>query len=161
MITMKVVFLDIDGVLNYEHFVRSNDGVSDNFNLMGRFEWYISMFNRNCVMQLNRILRETGAKVVLSSSWRKMFDVETIQEFLEAKGFEGELIDKTPNHGQRPCRGEEIQEWLEDHPEVEAFVVLDDALDVYPHADRWVQTFYEGYGLTEECADKAIKLLKE
>lgn len=157
---MRVVFLDIDGVLNYrQHNLKV--GETARLDEMGQPDWWTAMFNRDCVTQLNRIVRETGAKVVLSSSWRKSFSVSDMQSMLEDKGFEGELIGATPDHGKRPCRGEEAQAWLSDHPEVESFVLIDDSLDMFPYSDRWVQTFYEGYGLTSELADKTIELLTE
>lgn len=54
---MKVLFLDIDGVLNGHEF----DDEAQSCNI-----------NRACVKRLSRVVRETGCKIVLSSAWRYM-----------------------------------------------------------------------------------------
>ena len=55
-------------------------------------------------------------------------------------------------------RGREIQLWLQQHPEVDSFVILDDDADMDNLIDRLVQTEIET-GLTEQDADRAIELL--
>jgi len=59
---VNVVFLDLDGVLNSRAW----------WNL-GRscgLPWPVNQFDPNAVQRLNRLLSESGARVVLSSAWR-------------------------------------------------------------------------------------------
>jgi len=63
----SLVFLDFDGVLNHAAWL-------EKLFLKGIDEWSPGMsFDRECVARLNRIIDETGALVVVSSSWRHAF----------------------------------------------------------------------------------------
>lgn len=55
-------------------------------------------------------------------------------------------------------RGKEIQAWLDLHPDVTDFVIIDDRNDMQPNMNHLVQTVLKD-GLTEELAAKAIKIL--
>jgi HAD domain in Swiss Army Knife RNA repair proteins len=106
---MKIVFLDIDGVLNCKQtpnprkFPFIVDGA-----LLGRLE---------------RLLEITGAEVVLDSNWR--YDPVGL---LAAKHFRVPFVDTTPDlPGQPRCTP--ILEWLHQHPDVERFIVIDDEDD--------------------------------
>ena len=154
---MKVIFLDIDGVLNlcYE----------------GRDE-YGSLFHPHLVDNLRRLIDKTGAKIVISSTWR-MSGLVIMKEMWIKRELPGEVIDITPNfmkhYGTTLCRGKEIDAYLKDHPEVESYVILDDDTDMEDHQlDRFVKTSGNsdhedcvdiGYGLTKICTDKAIEIL--
>ena len=50
----KIVFLDVDGVL-HSIFARTES----------------QLFRSDCLKRLKKIIEQTGAKIVLSSSWRK------------------------------------------------------------------------------------------
>lgn len=66
------------------------------------------------------------------------------------------LYDFTPvinNH-----RGEEIQVWLDTHPDVKSFAILDDRDDMGPNMKRLVRTLFN-YGLTEENKQEVIEML--
>lgn len=121
---LKIIFLDFDGVLNHENWYtrRMNEVNSEDFTSF--YPFY--EFDPKSIDQLNRIIDATGAKVVVSSTWRIGYDVVTLQSFLDRVGFIGEIIDKTPsfhakgsnNEGQ-PIRytiprGCEIEWWLEE-----------------------------------------------
>lgn len=149
MEALKVIFLDVDGVLNSALTARETRSGAQ-------------FVGARQVKNLRRIIQETGAKVVLSSDWRYgRSDPRMNADFLELKhelrrygirlfGFTSELC------GAR--RGEEIDAWLRAHPEVSRFVILDDCPDVDPNRDHWVQTTLTR-GLTKEDAETAIKLL--
>jgi len=81
----KIIFLDIDGVLNCE--------IDD---IQNEFE----DISKRCVKMLNTIIKETDAKVVISSVWRNNRTVDQLQELLEKYGFEGEVVSKTPHLGK-------------------------------------------------------------
>lgn len=149
METIKVIFLDVDGVLNSKRTIR--------------------MTKNGCVFvgvrqvkNLRRIVRETGAKVVLSSDWRYgRIDARCNEDFLELKRelakYGIEFHDYTPETFSGH-RGEEIHAWLTGHPEVSNFVILDDRQDIEPHKDHWVQTCMSR-GLGKEETEAAIQLL--
>ena len=77
---MKVLFLDIDGVLNsqnwfgYRLYCSKNNIYDRILNFTDINDDYInhmlSMIDDRAIVNLNRIIEETGCKVVLSSSWR-------------------------------------------------------------------------------------------
>ena len=106
---MKVIFLDIDGVLNCPKTPnpRSFPYVIDD-RLLARFR---------------QLLERTGASVVLSSTWR--YDPAGI---FSAKRYGVPFIDITPDLPNEP-RCKEILEWLRNHPEVTRYVVIDDEDD--------------------------------
>lgn len=153
---MKVIFLDIDGVLNCETTEEKTlDGtrfVEDRF-----------------IKRLKRIVDTTNAKVVLSSDWRYDRDCDEFNgDYLELKDklfeYDIEFYGFTPvcprNSRGFPyaSRGFEIKQYLAEHEEVDEFVILDDRCDMEPHLNRLVRTSFET-GLTEEDVDEAIELL--
>src|SRR5262249_32755556 len=143
---VRVIFLDIDGVLNSEAFAlkleekhrqlgHTSETACDCFMLY-------SHIDREAVARLNRLVDVTSAKMVVSSTWRKKFSVSELQERLDAHGLVGEIVDVTPDgyttdalrealgYGTRIFRGHEIDFWLQQHTEVERFVILDDDSDM-------------------------------
>lgn len=129
---LKVIFLDFDGVIVIPPDYR---GV-----------------NQDKLTLLQKIVNETGAKIVISSTWRILHDLDDLKSRLPGC----EVIGITPRmEGER---GYEIWEWiLENQPSM--FVVLDDDGDKGPLTwGRWLKTKFD-VGLTEEIANRAIKVL--
>lgn len=167
---MKVIFLDIDGVLNCgECFKRHHD----EWEAAGRPKVYKiwSMLEASHIEQLNRILKETGAKICISSAWRG--DPKTPSELYKAGLLpEAEIVGTTP-HLRTPVgmsgwdwkeRGKEIQWWLDRHPEVEKYCIIDDDSDMLPHQKLFKTKFTPAgdgvpVGLTPEIADDVIEYL--
>lgn len=154
---MKVIFLDFDGVLNSVAYERTRiDGDTGNLDET-RFPL------------LKRIVDETQAVLVLSTSWR--YHWEKDETLCDSVGLwlngifakHGLIIyGKTPQLGFRNGRRAEILAWLADSAErIERFVILDD--DAFGWEDlgaRLVKTSpYVGRGLEEEHVKKAIELL--
>ena len=146
---MKLVFLDIDGVLNFR---------------------CTSVLHTPCLNEIQRIARETGAKFVLSSSWKEVLLSESASEFdkrilhtlMHDSGLD--FLGVTPMDPEDlDRRALEIQEWLRSFDGiVDAFVILDD-LD-YDFDELFPGCFvktagYFGAGLTKEHADNAIRIL--
>lgn len=169
----KYLFLDIDGVLNHDEWFES-DGYRRNPQ-----EWKVSMFDPACVERVNRILSETGAKLVVSSSWRSMSDLKDI---FKGVGLPTDF-DVTPHadyiyfreeyndDSNVFWRGSEIKYYLERHPH-SSYVILDDDCDMLEEqmdyfintcGDRIVQRNAYirngGSGLTDRCVEQAIKIL--
>lgn len=161
---MKVIFLDFDGVINSAEFMkaRHKDRKTKNIernaerNEKSKFNWYISMIGEEYVARLNQIIEATGAKVVVSSTWRILHDIDELSAFLKAKGFIGEIIDRTPRFGGSP-RGEEIAYWLAGN-KVDEFVILDDDSDMCDLMHKLVHTSWQT-GLQPEHVAKAIQML--
>lgn len=135
---MKVIFLDIDGVLNSRQ---------------DRFSWTIETDIH--FIRLKRIIDKTGAQIVLSSSWRiGDSSKDIVHKRLQQFGMD--FIDVTPVFGGQH-RGREIADWLSKH-EVESFVILDDEGDMDELIDRLVKTDMN-IGLQDSDVDKAVHLL--
>ena len=115
---MKLIFLDIDGVMNAAHFniFMGDRGVKDRDSLCPL-----------AILTLNKLIEYTDAKVVISSTWRLGTTVPRLQELLDQCGFTGEVIGKTPNIAFNE-RGKEILHYV-DHHKCSGFVVLED--DIY------------------------------
>jgi len=153
---MKILFLDIDGVLNsQEYFADETNFAVEPSTYLG---YYAEKMDPKLVLRLNEILARTGAKVVISSSWRSMFSKEEILECLLTNGFVGEIIDTTLRLLQ-DIRGTEIQIWLDNTQEsVESFVILDDDSDMGPLEDKLVQTTW-AKGLQAEHVERSVEML--
>lgn len=159
MVKIKVIFLDVDGVLNYEKCPYKVQG--------------IYFVDDEKIRLLKRIIDATDAKVVLSSTWRngRFLKDESPREcklFYKLKykleEFDIHFLSYTPvNHySTRAYRGDEIKQWLDNWKGdiVESFIILDDDSDMNPYMDRLIQTsWYKG--LTERDVEKSIKMLNE
>lgn len=146
---LRIIFLDIDGVLN-DRKTRSRSP--------GGF----TFVDTPKIRRLKRIIDATDAEVVLSSDWRYdrddpalNADFIALENRLAKHGIE--FYGFTPNIAWDK-RGLEIQSWLDDHKGVTGFVILDDRGDMEPNLTHLVQTKMRD-GLTEELADKAIAIL--
>jgi HAD domain in Swiss Army Knife RNA repair proteins len=165
---MRVIFLDFDGVLNSHPFLKSQSKAK-----VYTESGAIDPVN---VKRLNRLVSETGAKVVISSSWRHGRTLGWLVGVLEECGFEHtfEVIGKTPTFvpnnnelSKRSCgeRGDEIQDWMDrahlyGYDEIDSFVILDDNSDMSHLKDRLAQTDFDA-GITDARVDKAIELLSK
>ena len=153
---MKIIFLDIDGVLVN---AKSVSGAKKICMAKGRFR-HEEQIDKQCLVALNKIVAKTEAKIVVSSAWRILNSLANLQEIFRNVGLNAEIIDVTPRHGI--SRGHEIQEWLDNQKfgEISNFVILeDDVSDVFLLKENVIQTYYFGDGLTEESADQAIDKL--
>jgi hypothetical protein len=162
---MKLIFLDIDGVLNSTRFFRARDALDalkDADALKGALKgteviakWDI---DEEAVSRLNCLIEATDARIVITSIWRHM-GLDLIRKILQKKGLEAYVWSQTPMLGD--SRGHEIQSWLQrrrDTVKVESFVILDDDADMEQFLPRLVQTTM-AEGLQDEHVERAIELL--
>ena len=136
----RVIFLDIDGVLApIQHWDRYGD------------------LDPACIRVLNEIVARGEAEVVVSSSLRYGRTVDQLQAMLEADGFTGRVVDKTPSvrGGER---GEEIAAWLAEHA-VDGYVIIDDHLDMGALRPHLVHT-HPARGLQPDDAARALATLR-
>lgn len=98
---MKVIFLDFDGVLNceeaYERRLSHGDecGRKEITNRTGRNKDYQQFYSES-KKWLNKLIEETDAKIVVSSSWRKS-GINFIRDVWRMEQMSGEIIDLTPS----------------------------------------------------------------
>ena len=176
---MKIIFLDIDGVLNVEVYLTAFWDICKRINLArpqaaslrmdAMRDYYGNLFCPLACRRLAWITEITGAKIVISSTWR-MNGLSEMQAMWKHREIAGEVIDVTPIHMNREgrsnlsfterCeRGNEIKEWLSLHPEVESYVIFDDDNDMLPEQiNNFIQTD-EAYGITLKDAERAIQIL--
>jgi hypothetical protein len=127
--------------------------------------WSASWLDEELVARLSRLVGSTGAKVVVSSSWRQRRTLDELRQIFAERGYVGELLDVTPRHArpldgdERPVRRAEIAEWLERHPEVGSYVILDDNHDFGALARRHVATDSK-VGLTDDDVRRARAILE-
>lgn len=145
----KVLFLDIDGVCNSAEYAERRFKKTGKGGLLG--------IDPTLAAKVRRIVKETGCDVVLSSTWR-LYDNARHQVRREVVGF----IDCTRNmqggaQNGRVQRGYEIKDWLDRHPSVEQYAILDDDSDFLP--DQWLFKTTFQKGLTDEIADNVISHL--
>jgi len=161
----KIIFLDIDGVLNV---------------IPQGHDEYGAIFHPHFVDNLRYIIEHTGAKLVISSTWR-MSGLKIMREMWEKRGLPGEVIDITPtavdvvdrgtvDYYDLVDRGYEIQQWLDDHKgQWAVYCIIDDDNDMMPEQmENFVRTSNNqdhpdcidiGYGLTRKCSEKVIEIL--
>ena len=150
---MKIIFLDSDGVIT----------IPPKWNL-----------NANKIKLIKKLVDETNAKIVVSSSWRHSNIEDTIKSIT---GYTKKcpktkmlywlvdnLYDVTPQISakkfQDSGRGGEIQTWLDNHSkEVENYVIIDDDGDMLDYQlFHFVQTDYQT-GFTEHEYELAYRVL--
>ncbi len=164
---MKVIFLDIDGVLNsqawgkYGHGLDPSDG--------GKCSQETLKWDPAAVANLRQIVAETGAQIVVSSSWRGYRDkaVENWQRMFACYGWpDVPVIGETPDLNRMvngiyvsKIRGDECAAWMALHPEVTHYVCIDDDADFLP-GQSCVFTDHR-WGLTSLEARQAIRLLTD
>jgi hypothetical protein len=139
---MKLICLDIDGVLN------TNESCA-------KGQQFDSL-DLDCVARVSKICKLTGAKILITSTWRKYFTLEEMTSMLKAKGLTAEIVGITPVLDRRE-RGDEIKAWFKKAQEpIEAFVILDDDDDMgnlFPHLVRIED------GLLDKHVEEALRIL--
>lgn len=203
---MKVLFLDIDGVIQlftqyrFDHepdevnelcreLTKKFHGVFDysawtvdtggvNYCTFSAAVWD---WNKEKIEQLKRVLEVTGAKIVLSSSWRdngfdamaalfriwgldKFYIDNIIDEYFWDSRHEMKMAlsdryeEFLGKDGFFNPRVFEILEWLDRHPEVRSYAAVDDSDLRRGLEGHYVHT-NPNKGLTKEVADELISIL--
>lgn len=144
------IFLDCDGVLNSDKTVARTPNR------------YIGI-SSDKVKLLREIVKVTGANIILSSSWRTMDSTDPDYKYLvKCLGYKGLFIkDKTSkNFGHH--RGKQIREYLNEHPEITNYLIIDDEFvqefEECGLSEHFLHTDYTT-GLTKKDVVKAIEIL--
>jgi histidinol phosphatase-like enzyme len=110
----KILFLDIDGVLNSNRTCVAFDGYPHSFD--GRD---MGQFDHVAIGLIRQLCKATDCSVVLSSDWRLCSTAHETANALDLP-----VVDCTPS--LKGCRGLEINAWLAAHPEVATYAIVDD-----------------------------------
>lgn len=154
----KIIFLDIDGVLNTtQRYFFKDCLIYDT----------IFMIEIDKLKNLRGVIEKTDAKVVLSTSWRRMGEdlVDWLSALLPVVGatpYYQELPDDPLYPVTSPLhrfRGREIDHWLKNNPLVTDWVIADDDGDMLEYQlKRFVQTDGD-FGLTETLSYRMMHIL--
>ena len=134
----NIIILDLDGVL-----ITSPSWESDNLHEDG-----YSDFNLNCVNNLNKIIKDTGYDIVLSSSRRLKVDIYKMNEYFRNRGVSKEIIAYIPDYNvddeRKLNRREEIEIFLETY-QPKNYLILDDDKSLSGANEEiksnWIQTY--------------------
>jgi hypothetical protein len=161
---LKVVFLDVDGVLNTGNYI------IEQYNKTGKpHSGHHSEFDPICMKNLKDLVDETDAYIVISSTWR-LGNHETdegwmaLMDRLNDYGLKDRVIGCTPDlsrkYNSMCCRGYEIQKWLDDNKDknIGGFVIIDDDSDMYHLMNKLAKCSFKD-GFTFKVKRKALKIL--
>ena len=143
---MKVIFLDIDGVLNSHRTAIAFGGMP--FDAKA----HRHRFDEVALRLIDGIATTAGANIVLSSSWRNDSNWQQIGPALGLA-----IIDRTPSY--LGPRGKEIAAWLAAHPEVQSYAIVDDDGDMLPEQKPFFVHTNMFEGFTWDCACKLAELM--
>lgn len=143
----KIIFLDIDGVLNtIRTAIMEPEGLANSL-------------EPDNIEVLNEIVRETGAAIVISSSWRLDCSLAELREGFAAAGAVIDIIDMTPDLDGAP-RGHEVAAWIAAQPEpLSHYVILDDDHDMPDHPGKLVK-ISAWTGLHDDHVPRVLALLE-
>lgn len=155
---MKVLFLDVDGVLNSnERRAYDYEGVRG--------------MDRELTANLRRIIEETGCRVVVSSSWR-LGGIGPGSDFayhLARADESGVCLEAVVGATPHLCslgarRRNEILAWIDECGRDERFAIIDDEpRSIVDGQDDWLHEHMfatdDDLGLTAEVADRVIAYL--
>ena len=151
---VNLIFIDIDGVLNSEHFYEYTDN----------YTW--DMFDPASVHLLNKLIEETNSMLVLSSDWRKTYGVYEVKKIFKQNKIKGIIVGCTPTI-LNPNRGLEIQLYLKHLSKKNEinYVILDDDPNLKisiqnEQIEHFVQINPE-FGLCFKDYEKASKILEQ
>jgi hypothetical protein len=144
---MKIIFLDIDGVLNNRASLAEG----------------IHILNEKCQL-IGRIVDATEAQIVISSTWRMGMLIETLNIMLwKTGGPYNAIIAATPVINPDNIRGEEIQAWMDGAKErgkdISHYIIIDDDSDMLPEQMEFFIKTDMRTGLTTKAALQAIEIL--
>lgn len=165
---MKVIFLDIDGVLNSTDYMNAlhinyssaakkgivSYPITDNGFCRDK---YGNVFDPRCTLFLEAIINDTDAKIVISSTWR-LSGLQLMQDMWKSRCLAGEIIGITKSLESR-VRGEEIKLWLKENQNVSQYVIIDDDCDMLDEQQENFVKTSNRYGIDAIAYNKIVKIL--
>lgn len=150
-----LILLDIDGVMVPANSWKKPEFMDDGF----------PMFNSRSVKALQRILSETNASILLTTSHKTKYNASQWRDLLKSRGISPKRVQRLSTNSLVTTRKDEILEWyIKKHVPNEEFVIIDD--------DKMLSGLPEGIknnliltspsvGLTDDLADEAISILQK
>lgn len=166
----KIIFQDIDGVL-YPCFHRgrlkmnqdrvkakliATDSYYEDANAKDLLASYEG-FDKEAMKRLKKLVDETGAYIVVSSSWRFMHTIKDFKQMFHIHGLKDAVIDIAPMASSF-LKEPSIEEYLHAHPDIDAYVILDD-INMESHFPGHCVVCPDVFD--EECLEKALQILKK
>ena len=157
---MKVIFLDIDGVLVTRNSIK--------YQYINFPDETSIRFSKKAAKNLNKLIRLTGAKIVISSTWRLFHSLEELQKIFVKQQIKGQIIsttsiDKATVEEDIP-RGQKIADWLVQNHDVKQYVIIDDDVQadcIQFHPFNCVETSYKRGFSPEDRFNEALAILNE
>jgi len=150
-----LILLDIDGVM-----VPANSWKKPEFHDDG-----FPMFNSRSVSALQKIISETGASLLLTTSHKSKYNIAQWRNIFKSRGIKAKHIQSLSSNSLHSSRKDEILNWYNaEHIPNEEFVIIDDdkLLNGLPiNIKNNLVLTSPSIGLTEELAENAISILKK
>jgi len=168
---MKIIFLDIDGVLQpdvQKRFSHNLDELKQKFIAQNKefetldkydlgavyYDW-----DQTAIALLKQLCEKTGAKFVISSDWRINKNLQKLKLLFSIHGMEEYVFDTLPNKWTDLHRSQEIQNHLQAHEEITRFVVIDDTYASEFNRDFPSKFVHTRWAFNAEDYAKAVKIL--
>ena len=144
----SVIFLDYDGVINNILWNHECTNARYNFpddNCVNDFQ---------AVQWISQLCEDFGLDIVVTSSWRLR---DNYADCLLNAGLRGgKILGRTEiDHTLTKTRGEQIIDYLDNHPEIDEYIIIDDErhdFDKYPYlSHRFYQVTGDGFYYTAFC----------
>lgn len=144
-----LIFLDIDGVMVHANSWKKPDFLQDGF-----YE-----FTQKSTLALQKIISETNAKIVLTTSHKSRFSIPNWKQIFSSRGIEVNEIDRLPEIEHHLNRKDELMNWFNANKIEDDFFIIDDdrSLNELPEhlKKRLIQTS-PSIGLTEKLVEEAL-----
>lgn len=162
----KIVFLDMDGVLNSRDWNRRRPSVDKTSWLKRCWQYDIDPV---CAKLLHDLLIDTDAHVVISSTWRILNTYEQVAGYIkdvipefESERVIGATVKNLPaeyrdNLIKRVGRGDEVNYWMEQNDFTGNYVIFDDDSDF--HEDQPFVWVSHDFGLKAAHCETARQYL--
>ena len=129
----KVIFLDIDGVMATSSYVKHSVNVLMRVNGFSYEEAkyhtkddFGEIFDPIAVDALDKIIKSTNAKIVITSGWKKGKSVEFFRDMWKHRNLPGEILGITGDSINNN-RKDEIDDYLYNHSdEIDSYLIIDD-----------------------------------
>lgn len=150
-----IILLDIDGVLVTTPSWKPSEISSDGF----------LSFNERAAKNLARLVDETNAAIVLTTTHRINYSIEQWKTLLHTRGINPASISKINNIEQlaaMPDRATEIKNWIDNNLDVNSFVVIDDDTSINRLPEfikRKCVITKSMIGLDDEATVQALRIL--
>lgn len=138
-----VIFLDIDGVLQptwkQDRFKHDMDELrrtlaaryaNDEYLTMDRYDLAAVTYDwePSAVARLRSLCDDFGAEIVISSAWREFNPLPRLKDYFRLHDLDGYITGETPQrYTSEKSRAGEVEMYLDEHPEIERFVIFDDS----------------------------------